>query len=448
MLMRAVSFCFATILSAQSVFAETGKVTTFELDNGLRGVVIEDHRAPVVTNMVWYNVGSADEPAGYTGVAHFLEHLLFKGTKTLKPGEFSKIVKENGGVDNAFTSYDYTGYFQRVAADRLPLMMQLEADRMRNLVLTEEDVITERNVVIEERNTRVESDPNGLFREQKRAMMFMNHPYRNPVIGWRHEIEALNLQDALDFYETYYAPNNATLIVAGDVTPEQVQALAEEHFGPLKPSNTIPPRVRPKEPPHLSPVTLTFQDPRQTQPYMIRSYQAPKRQSGDQKEAAALVMFAQLLGGSGISSVMGQKLQLEQKIAVHTSAWYDSVSYDPETFGIYAMPRPGVSLDDLETAVDQVIAEFLEEGIDADHLARLKVQIAAEDIYELDDLSSVARTYGQALTAGLTVEDVQNWSSVLQSVTEEDILNVARKVMVLERSVTGLMLPPKGEDSQ
>lgn len=448
MLLRAVSFCFVTLFSVQAAVAETGKVTTFELENGLQAVVIEDHRAPVVTNMVWYRVGSADEPPGYTGVAHFLEHLMFKGTKTLKPGEFSKTVKENGGVDNAFTSYDYTGYFQRVASDRLSLMMQLEADRMRNLVLSEEDVVTERNVVIEERKTRVDSDPNSQFQEQRRAMMFMNHPYRNPVIGWKHEIEALNREAALDFYKTYYAPNNAILVIAGDVDPFEVKALAQEHFGSLKPSDNIPPRVRPKEPPHLSPVTLTFSDPRQTQPYMIRSYHAPKRQSGDQKEAAALLMFAQLLGGSGLSSVMGQKLQLEQQIAVSTSAWYDSVSYDLETFGLYAMPRPGVELDDLVKAVDQVLEEFLEEGVDADHLARLKVQIAAEDIYELDDQSGVARTYGQALTAGLTVEDVQTWSQVLQEVTEEDIMQVARKVLNPKQSVTGLMLPPQAEGSQ
>mgnify|MGYP000707634444 CR=1 FL=1 len=217
MISRAVWACIAFVVLPFAAFAETGKVSSFTLENGLQGVVIEDHRAPIVTNMVWYKVGSADEPPGFTGVAHFLEHLLFKGTKTLKPGEFSKIVKENGGVDNAFTSYDYTGYFQRVAADRLPLMMKLEADRMRNLVLSEEDVVTERNVVLEERNTRTESDPNSLFSEQRRARLFMNHPYRNPVIGWRHEIAALNLEDALSFYRTYYAPNNAILVVAGDV---------------------------------------------------------------------------------------------------------------------------------------------------------------------------------------------------------------------------------------
>ena len=445
MVLRSLGFCLSFLLLAQSVIAETGNVTSFELGNGLQGVVIEDHRAPVVTHMVWYRVGSADEPAGYTGVAHFLEHLMFKGTKTLKPGEFSKIVKENGGVGNAFTSYDYTGYFQRVAVDRLPLMMQLEADRMRNLVLAEEDVSTERNVVIEERRSRVDSDPNSQFQEQRRAVMFLNHPYRNPVIGWQHEIEALNRENVLSFYKTFYAPNNAILVVAGDVYPHEVKTLAEKYFGVLEPSDNIPPRVRPKEPPHLAPVTLTFSDIRQTQPYLIRSYQAPKRQSGNQKEAAALVMLAQLLGGSGLSSVMGQKLQLEQKIAVASSAWYDSVSYDPETFGLYAMPRPGVEMDDLVTAVDKVLAEFLEIGVDAGHLARLKVQIAAEEIYKLDDQSSIARAYGIALTAGLTVEDVQGWSQILQEVTEEDIMKVAHKVLNIKQSVTGLMLAPQTE---
>ncbi|MDR6266148.1 pitrilysin family protein [Roseobacter sp. N2S] len=448
MIFRALSIVCSVVALPMMVQAETGKVSTFSLDNGLKGIVIEDHRAPIVTNMVWYNVGAADEPPGMSGVAHFLEHLMFKGTKTLKPGEFSKIVKDNGGVDNAFTSFDYTGYFQRVAVDRLPLMMQLEADRMRNLVLTENEVLTERNVVLEERNSRTESDPGSLFQEQRRAVMFMNHPYRTPVIGWRHEIEQLNLDDAIAFYKTYYAPNNATLVVAGDVTPEQVKTLAEEYFGALKPSENIPPRIRPQEPPHLSPIRMTFSDPRQSQPYIVRSYLAPKRVSGDQSEAAALTMLSYLLGGSGISSVLGQKLQLDQKLAVYTDAWYDSMSYDPETFGMYAMPRPGVTLEQLETAMDKVLADFLKEGIDTEHLARLKTQIAAEDIYELDDQSGVARTYGQAITAGLTVADVQSWSQTLQAVTPDDIMAAAAKVLNLKNSVTGLMLAPTEERSE
>ena len=423
--------------------AQTGKVSSFDLDNGLQVVVIEDHRAPIVTNMVWYKVGAADEVAGNSGIAHFLEHLMFKGTKTLKPGDFSDIVSRNGGVDNAFTSYDYTAYFQRVAVDRLPLMMGLEADRMRNLVLTEEEVLPERDVVLEERNMRTENDPGSLFSEMRRAAMFMNHPYQRPVIGWKHEVEKLSLQDALAYYRTYYAPNNAILVVAGDVQPDQVLALAKEKFGALKPSDNIPERLRPQEPPHLAAVHLEYSDPRVRQPSLIRTYLAANRRAGDQKEAAALVLLSELLGGSGISSVMGRELQLNRKIATYATAWYSSVSLDPDTFGVFAMPAPGVSLRELEDAVDEVLADFLKEGVDEAHLKRLKTQIAAEEIYSQDSIDSVARRYGEALTSGLTIEDVQNWPKVLAGITSEDIMAAARRVLVKEKSVTGWKMTKK-----
>jgi len=447
MFFRALTTVFLTMI-ATGLSAETGKVSSFDLDNGLQMVVIEDHRAPIVTNMVWYRVGAADETAGKSGIAHFLEHLMFKGTKTLKPGDFSDIVSQNGGVDNAFTSYDYTGYFQRVAVDRLPLMMQLEADRMRNLVLTEAEVLPERNVILEERNSRVENDPGSLFSELRRAAMYMNHPYQTPVIGWKHEIEKLSLQDALDFYKTYYAPNNAILVIAGDVEPEQVLALAVTHFGALKPSDNIPPRVRPQEPPHLAPVRLEFSDPRVRQPSFVRNYLSVNRKTGDQKEAAALVLLAELLGGSGISSVMGRELQLERKIATYTTAWYSSLSLDPNTFGVFAMPTPGVSLRELEDAVDEVLAGFLQDGLDEDHLGRLKTQVAAERIYSQDSLDTVARRYGEALTSGLTIADVQAWPDVLQAVTAEEIMTAAKSVLNIDHSVTGWKMPEKSEVSQ
>ncbi|MCP5075804.1 MAG: insulinase family protein [Rhodobacteraceae bacterium] len=448
MIFKTVSLLAVLVFTAVGSWAQTGKVTNFHLENGLQVVVIEDHRAPIVTNMVWYRVGSADEPPGKSGIAHFLEHLMFKGTKTLKPGDFSDIVTRNGGVDNAFTSYDYTGYFQSVAVDRLPLMMQLEADRMRNLVLTEEEVIPERNVILEERNSRVENDPGSLFREQRRAAMFMNHPYSNPVIGWRHEIAQLSLQDAVDFYRTYYAPNNAIVIVAGDVVPDDVLTLAKQYYGPLAPSDNIPPRVRPQEPPHRAPVRLTYEDPRIRQPAFMRTYLSPNRKSGDQKEAAALLFLGELLGGSGISSVLGRELQLTRKVATYTSAWQNGLSFDPDGFGIYAVPAPGVSLADLEAAVDEVLAEFLKAGVDADHLVRLKKQAAAERIYSQDNQDHVARRYGQALTAGLTIEDVQDWPDVLQSVTAKDIKAAALKVLNINQSVTGWQMPPNSEVSQ
>ncbi len=292
------------LAAATATPAVAGEVTSFTLPNGLEAVVIEDHRAPVVVHMVWYRAGAADEKPGVSGVAHFLEHLMFKGTETLAPGEFSKTVEANGGSDNAFTSWDYTAYFQRVAADRLDLVMRMEADRMRGLILSEDDWKTEREVIIEERNQRTDSDPGAIFSEQKTAAQFLNHPYGTPVIGWRHEMEALTRQDALDWYRRYYAPNDAVLVVAGDVNPDEVKKLAETYYGPLEPTPDIGPRVRPQEPPQLAERQLSFADPRVSQPYVTRSYLAPERDPGNQKTAAALTILADLLGGSSQTSVL------------------------------------------------------------------------------------------------------------------------------------------------
>lgn len=434
------TLAFATILPLPAL-AET--TTSFTLDNGMEIVVIEDHRAPVVVQMVWYKVGAADEPAGKSGIAHFLEHLLFRGTENLAPGEFSETVAANGGSDNAFTSWDYTAYHQRVAADRLDLMMQMEADRMRNLKITEADMLVERDVVLEERNQRTDSDPAALFGEQRRAAQYLNHPYGVPVIGWRHEVGALGAQDALDFYQTYYAPNNAILIVAGDVDPDDVLAMAKEHYGPLAPTEGLTERLRPQEPPQLSERRLTLEDPRIGQSYVMRSYLAPERDPGDQKTAAALTMLAELLGGSPTTSYMAKRLQFDDPVAVYTSAWYNGLSYDDTTFGMVVVPVPGVSLDDAEAAMDRVLAEFIEAGIDADHFERIKMQSRAAQIYADDNVASLARRYGQALTSGLTLDDVEAWPDLLQSVTAEDVLNAARDVLDRNRAVTGRLIKPE-----
>ncbi|MBC6442282.1 MAG: insulinase family protein [Rhodobacteraceae bacterium] len=430
-----------------AALAETGRVSTFALPNGLQGVVIEDNRAPVVTHMLWYRAGAADEPVSKSGLAHFVEHLLFKGTRNLGPGAFDRIIRENGGQGNAFTSYDYTGYFQRVARDRLSLMMQLEADRMVNLVLDEEIVRIERDVVLEERTTRTDSDPGALLSEHRRAAQFMNHPYGLPIIGWRHEIEDLSLHDALDFYKTYYAPNNAILIVAGDVTPEEVKVLAEEYYGHLPRSETLPERVRPQEPPQISPRRLTYSDPRERQPYLVRSYLAPNRASGAQAGAAALTMLSYILGGTGVTSLLGEELQINRNTAVFSRAWYSGTSLDPDSFVIYAQPRPGVSLQELEDAIDAVIADLIANGFEAGKLDRLKARMRAEDIYKLDNHAGRARTYGRALTTGLTVEDVQSWPEILQAVTRKDIMAAAAKVFDINKSVTSWMVVDGWENS-
>ena len=425
-------------LAALPLRAET--VTDFRLDNGLEVVVIEDRRAPVVVHMLWYRVGAADEPPGKSGIAHYLEHLMFKGTSNLAPGEFSATVEAQGGRDNAFTSWDYTGYFQRVAADRLDLMMRMEADRMRGLLMSEEDAVTERAVIIEERAQRTDSDPGALFGEQRRAALYLNHPYAIPIIGWRHEMEGLTREDALEFYRRFYAPNNAILIVAGDVSPDEVRALAETHYGPIAPTPDLPPRVRPQEPPQLAERRLTMADPRVAQPYLVRTYLAPERDPGTQEQAAALTYLAELLGGSGTTSVLARKLQFEQQKAVFASAGYSGTSLDDSSFSLVVVPVPGVSLAEAEAAMDAVLEDFLRDGIDPEAFERLRTQLRASEIYARDNTQGLARRYGEALTSGLTVADVQAWPQILQSVTPEDVMAAARDVLDRRRAVTGWLV--------
>lgn len=418
-------------------------VTSFTLDNGMDVVVIEDNRAPVVVHMVWYRAGSADEEPGVSGIAHFLEHLLFKGTETLDPGEFSAIVARNGGRDNAFTSYDYTAYFQRVASDRLELMMQLESDRMVNLQLAPQDIKSELGVIIEERNQRVENNPSSLFREQMNAAQYLNHRYGTPIIGWQHEMSVLDMEDAFHFYDTHYAPNNAILVVAGDVTPDEVRKLAETYYGVIPPKPDLRERVRPQEPRQLAERRLSFSDPRVSQPYFARSYLAPERDPGAQDKAAALTVLAEVLGG-GNTSVLTEKLQFDSQTAVFASAYYRGSTLDDTTFNLYVVPAEDVSLQEAEVAMDEVIAEFLQTGVDPDHLERIKMQIRASEIYVRDDVRALANRYGGALSIGLSVEDVQAWPDILASVTAEDVMTAARDIFSDNRnSVTGYVTAPE-----
>jgi len=446
--MKLVRFClaWAAVLALPMTAAAdiADQVTDFTLDNGLQVVVIEDHRAPVVVHMLWYRAGSADETAGVSGVAHFLEHLLFKQTKTLEAGEFSRVVAENGGSDNAFTSKDFTAYFQRVAADRLDLMMRMEADRMMNLDLSEEDILTEREVIIEERNQRVENNPGALFREQANAALYLNHRYGVPVIGWRHEMEKLSLSDALAFYRQYYAPNNAVLVVAGDVLPDEVRELAVKNYGPLPANPDLHPRARAQEPPQIAARRLTYRDERVAQPYITRNYLAPERDPGDQSTAAALSLLAEILGG-GQTSVLTQKLQFETSTAVYSAAFYDGLSLDDSNFGFVVVPSADVTLQAAEEALDQALAEFFETGIDIEQLERIKIQFAASEIYARDNVQGLANSYGAALTSGLELADIHAWPEVVQAVRPEDIMAVAKELLDEKRSVTGWLMKPEEE---
>ena len=423
------------------------KVESFTLDNGMLGVVIEDNRAPTVTHMVWYRVGAADEPPGKSGIAHYLEHLMFKGTDEIPEGAFSKIVADNGGQDNAFTSADFTGYFQRIASDRLELVMKMEADRMVDLRLTEEIALPERDVVLEERNQRTENDPGSLFAEQMSAALYLSHPYGVPIVGWKKEIEGLTMQDALDFYERFYAPDNAILVVAGDVSVDEVRRLAEIHYGPLEPSG-IGERVRPVEPPHRAARRLVMTDEKVRQPYVIRRYLAPSRRTGGDETAAALSMFSAVLGGGGVTSRLAKQLQLEDRIAINTGAFYRASSYDDTVFGLYAVPAEGVSLQEVEDAMDAVMADFIENGPTEEELARAKSKVRASEIFSQDSQSGLARRYGAGLTSGLTIERIQSWPDTLADVTAEDVMAAGRDWIRHEYSVTGWLMGEEKETSQ
>ena len=416
-------------------------ISHFKLNNGLEAVVIEDHRAPVVVQMLWYKIGSADEAPGKSGIAHYLEHLMFKGTDKLGPGELSKTVTANGGMDNAFTSYDFTTYFQRIASDRLPLIFDMESDRMANLKIGEDDWQAEREVVLEERAQRTDSDPSALFGEERNAVQYYNHPYRRPVIGWRAEMEQLTREDAINWYQSHYAPNNAVLVVAGDVSADEVRKLAEKYYGPVAPKDDALRQPRPQEPQQVAARRMSREDPRVPQPTMIRSVLAPERNPGDQKSAAALTVLAALLGGSPQTSVLGQKLVLGGK-ALFVDAWYDGLTVDQTTFALSLAPTPDISNEDAEKALDAALQDFLRDGPDEAQLERVKTQIRAAEVYKQDSAHGRAYDYGQGLAIGLGIEDVNDWSSILAEVTPDDIRAAAKLVLENPATVTAWLVPP------
>jgi zinc protease len=411
----------------------------FTLGNGLEVVVIPNHRAPVVTQMVWYKVGGADEPRGKSGIAHFLEHLMFRGTRDVLPGQFSRLVAQNGGRDNAFTAEDYTAYHQTVAADRLPLVMKLEADRMANLQITDAVVLPERQVIIEERRSRIDNNPAALLNEQVNTAIFLNHPYRIPTIGWEHEMETLSTEDAIAHYRTWYAPNNAVLVVAGDVTTAQVKTLAEQYYGPI-PARAVPPRHRLSEPPHVATARLEFRSPRVAQASWTRSYLAPSYTGGETRHAYALEVLAQIVGG-GATSRLHRALVLEQDIAQSAGAFYDPGRLDLTTFGFYAVPRGDHSVAEVEHAVEAETKTLLAEGVTTEEVERAKSRMIAEAVYARDSISGPANIFGAALADGRSIADVEAWPQRIAAVTVEEVDDAARFVIRESTAVTGVLLP-------
>ncbi len=426
------------IVSSATAFALNVNVTNFKLDNGLEVVVIPDRRAPVVTNMVWYRVGAADEPNGKSGIAHFLEHLLFKGTDQLQAGEFSKIVARNGGQDNAFTTHDFTGYYQRIAKDRLDLVMGLEANRMAHLQLTDEDIVPERAVVQEERRSRTDNDPSSLLSEQMSAALYVAHPYGRPVIGWMSEVQRLSRDDAMAFYREYYTPRNAIVVVAGDVSADEVRKLADKHFAPLKNTADPGPRLRTPEPEPIAARRIEMVDQRAANPMIQRTYLANGYNAKDEKSAFALELLANIIG-SGPTSRLYRALVVDQKVAAFAGAWYDGEGLDDGSFGVYAAPVGGKTLAQVEAAIDQVLQEVIDKGVTEEELRLAKSSMHASTIYSLDSQFQLAFVFGSALATGKTVEDVLVWPDRIKQVTLDDVRLAARKTLVLKRSVTGLL---------
>ena len=398
-----------------------------------------NHRIPAVVQMVWYKVGAADDPTGKSGIGHFLEHLMFKGTAANPPGIFTASIARNGGRDNAFTTQDYTAFHETISRDRLDLVMRLEADRMTGLVLDDRVVLPERDVVLEERRMRIDNEPANLLAEQLRATLYLHHPYRNPTIGWPQEIRLLGTADALASYRKWYAPNNAILVIAGDIDLAEVGALADHYFGAI-PSHSVPDRARVEEPPHHAAARLEMKSARVAQPQWNRSYLAPSYRGGATAQAYPLQVLAEILGG-GAASRLHKSLVLDRGLALSAGAHYSPSTIDPTIFGLFASPRPGVSVADVEAAIDGELRRLVRDGVEPDEVRRAKERMRAASVYARDSLSGPPNIIGAGLAIGQSLDEIEAWPDRIGEVTPAEVDAAARAVLVERNSATGLLLP-------
>lgn len=416
----------------------------FSLKNGMNVVVIPDHRAPVVMHSVWYQAGSMDEQEGRSGIAHMLEHMMFKGTKAHPDGEFDQIVSRHGGQDNAFTSRDYTAYYQKVAKEKLPLMMELEADRMANLDINDTVFQPERDVVMEERRWRTDSKPTDRFFEKLVRQHYQEHTYGRPVIGWQRDIEAYTVEKAIDWYQTYYAPNNATMILAGDVTMAEVKPMVEKYYGDVEVKQT-PARAAQVEPLRDGPVRVEEVDKDVQVPVFYQIYRAPSAFQGvagaptSLPEVVALMVLAEVFGGSE-TGWLYKALVEEQQIADAASADYDAVAAGESSVDVFVQPKPGITLAVVEAAVQAQITKLQEQGVSQAEFDRVKTGLIADDVYARDDLFYGVYRMGVYLMAGGTPEKFDDWKAVLNALTPADIQAVAQKYLAQEHSTTGLLV--------
>ena len=415
---------------------------SFVLANGMRVVAVPMERPGVVHHAVYYAFGAADDPPGQSGMAHFIEHLMFNGTSSTDEGEYKRIIGRNGGSTNAYTAADVTAYYATIARDRLETVMRLEADRMTGVVFETQNFEAERQVIIEERLQRTENSPAGLFREQLRAASWQAHPYGRPIIGWRHEIEALTQAHVEAYYRRHYGPANALLVVAGDIDAESLRPLAERTFGAV-PAGGEPVPSRPAEPPHRARVTVEMDDPRIVRPRWSRQYRAEGYFAGAVRESATLDVLAAVLGGA--SGRLSRALVVDRKIALSAGAYFDGDNRDGGFFLVYAMPTDGTDLADLEAAVNAELERVAEEGVAQREVERAAYRFAAGEIYARDDVSGTADFVGRTLIKGGTLEEIDGYIDLVRSVTAAEVAGAARNLLADPATVTGILRPGSAE---
>lgn len=443
MIQRSFFLVLAILAFPQPAIAQTFGAQEFKLENGLQVVVIPNHRAPVVTSMLWLKVGAADELPGLSGMAHYLEHLMFKGTAKMAPGEFSRTVKMLGGNDNAFTSQDYTAYFQSIAVEHLPRMLEMEADRLVNLSPPADHYASEKKVVIEERKQRTDNDPREEFGEQMNSALFINHPYGTPIIGWMAEIERYEWPDVKSFYDVWYAPNNAVLVVSGDITAEKIKPIVEKHFGAI-PKKVIPERKRPEVPPAVGETFVKVQDASVHQSVYQKMFIGPS-DSNAKEDSLALQVLSEILSG-GPSARLYTSIVIDQKKATNASFRYYSSALDYATISISGTPAANVSPAELGEALDAEITKVIEHGV-TDTEVRLAIQrLQDQAVFARDSLTGPAMVFGVALTTGSTVKDVEFWSDDIAKVTAKQVQDAAGKYLDartpwIRPPVTGHLLP-------
>jgi zinc protease len=434
----------AADVTAETKAEKVFNAETFTLDNGLQIVVIPNHRAPVITHMVWYKVGAADEVAYKSGAAHFLEHLMFKGSKGFGPGEFSRKIRSLGGQDNAFTSHDYTAYYQSVPAEYLELVMTMEAGRMRDLAPPADQVTSENLVILEERRQRTDNNPGARLAEQMNALLYINHPYSKPVIGWAHEMAGLTWGDMKPFYDKWYAPNNAILIVSGDVTGAQVHELAKKIYGPLTKNENLPPRIRTVSPPLKGVPEVVLKDPLISEPTVQTAYRTPSLRQ-NKRESLALQVLDEIMGG-GSTSRLYKSFVVNQKIATSAGFSYSSTNWDDSETWVYATPAPGQDLKKIKEALDAELRLVVQKGITPDELNDALQRLQTDAIYARDSLTGPAMAFGAVLSSGGSIEDVEYWPHDISTVTAQDVHDVAKKYLDPDATydhapVTGYMVP-------